>query len=150
MSAEAVHEVTGVPFKDGVFVTATETGGGPRLIGSRCGSCGALAFPRRMTCARCKEVGGQGEVRLGPSGSLYTYALVRQAPEQFPTPYLIGYVDFDEGVRVFTQIETDDPAALRLGQRMHLVIGELGHDAEGRPRLVYRFRPESKESEGTS
>lgn len=149
MSAETTYEVAGVPFKAGVFVTAAETGSGPRLIGSRCGSCGAFAFPKRMVCVKCRAVEGQEQVHLGPRGRLYTYALVRQAPEKFPTPYVIGYVDLDEGVRVFTQIEADDPAALRLGQQMQLIIGELGHDAEGRPQLAYRFQPEHEESGGT-
>jgi hypothetical protein len=147
MSAETAQQVSGVPFKEGVFVQAAEGVDGPRLVGSRCGRCGAHAFPKRIVCARCRAMDDQDDVLLGPSGSLYTFATVQHAPERFPTPYVIGYVDLDEGVRVFTQVETDDPAVLQLGQRMTLTIGELSGGDRGEVQLAYRFRPDPGESE---
>jgi uncharacterized OB-fold protein len=128
------------PFRDGLFVGEVGRLDGQRLIGGRCRSCALATFPKCRTCPRCRKFEEQDEVLLGPGGRLYTYAVVLQAPAQFPTPYVIGYVDLDEGVRVFTQIEVDDAADLRLGQRMELTLGEMLAGPSQSPRLVYRFR----------
>jgi len=131
------------PFKEGLFTVGEGTGGVPRLIGSRCRSCGVLSFPKRITCARCGDMSDEEEVLLGPYGRIYTFALVRRAPEAFPTPYVIGYVDLDEGVRVFTQIVTDDLDSLRLGMPVELILGDLG-EASAATRTTYKFRPVDK------
>ncbi len=130
------------PFRDGIFV---DTGGEVRLLGSRCRACGAQAFPRRTVCARCLSDHDGEEVRLGPTGVLYTYAVVRQAPAEFPTPYVIGYVDLDEGVRVFTQVRTDHPERLGLGQRMRAVVAPMSPAPDGHGRVSYMFQPENEE-----
>ncbi len=128
------------PFREGLFTVGEGTGGVPRLIGSRCLSCGILSFPKRVTCARCGDTNEQEEALLGPLGHIYTFAVVRRAPEAFPTPYVIGYVDLDEGVRVFTQFVTHDADSLRLGMRVELALGDLG-DATTATHSTYKFRP---------
>ncbi|MBJ7593796.1 MAG: Zn-ribbon domain-containing OB-fold protein [Candidatus Dormibacteraeota bacterium] len=139
-AADVSAPAASAPFREGLFTTAEETRGTPRLIGSRCASCGALAFPRRVTCARCGDIDDQSEILLGPFGRLYTFAVVQRAPEAFPTPYVIGYVDLDEGVRVFTQILTDDSSSLELGMRVELILAEL-NGASIPPLTTYKFRP---------
>ena len=139
-SPEAVASDERPPFREGLFTLGEETGGVPRLIGSRCPDCGALSFPKRVTCARCGDTNEQDEALLGPLGSIYTFAVVRRAPEAFPTPYVIGYVDLDEGIRVFTQFVADDADALRLGMRVELIVGDLG-DAAKATHSTYMFRP---------
>lgn len=111
------------------------------LIGSRCDSCGGLAFPPRQVCAKCGST-VLSRVRLGETGRLYTYAIVRQAPKEFPTPYVIGYVDLDEGVRVFTRVITDSEQGLRLGMPMTLRAAPLpGGDGD---TVAYAFTPEDE------
>lgn len=131
----------GRPFRDGIFTQV----GNPRvtkLIGSRCVYCGCLSFPNRLTCARCRaDSAGLVEVELGPGGHLYTFAHVLQAPKPFRPPYVIGYVDLDEGVRVFTQFEVADAAELQLGMRVEACVGRLYTDDEGIDVLTYKFRP---------
>ena len=113
------------------------------LIGSRCDSCGALAFPPRQVCAKCGST-VLSRVRLGGTGRLYTYAIVRQAPKEFPTPYVIGYVDLDEGVRVFTRVITGSEQDLRLGMPMTLRPAPLpGGDGDG-DTVAYAFTPEDE------
>ena len=112
------------------------------LIGSRCESCGALAFPPRQVCASCRSAELR-RVRLGGIGRLYTYGIVRQAPKEFPTPYIIGYVDLDEGVRVFTRVITGSEQDLRLGMRMTLKAAPLP-SADGGHTVAYAFTPEGE------
>jgi uncharacterized protein len=110
------------------------------LIGSRCDSCGGLAFPSRRVCAKCGST-VLSRVRLGGTGRLYTYAIVRQAPKEFPTPYVIGYVDLDEGVRVFTRVITGAEKDLHLGMPMTLRAAPLPDGAT----VAYAFVPEDEE-----
>jgi len=112
------------------------------LIGSGCDSCGAHAFPPRRVCASCRS-SNLRRVRLGGTGRLYTYAIVRQAPKEFPTPYIIGYVDLDEGVRVFTRVMTSSEQDLRLGMRMTLRAASLP-SADGSDTVAYAFTPEGE------
>jgi uncharacterized protein len=112
------------------------------LIGSSCDSCGAHAFPPRQVCASCRSAELR-RVRLSGMGSLYTYAIVRQAPKQFPTPYIIGYVDLDEGVRVFTRVATSSEQDLRTGMRMTLKAAPLPSDSGGHT-VAYAFTPEGE------
>lgn len=82
--------------------TALQDDGSVRLVGSRCESCGARAFPRRDVCVACCSI-ELVEDLLGPNGTLYSWSMVHVAPDR-ATPYCIGYVDLDEGVRVLTTV----------------------------------------------
>lgn len=113
------------------------------LLGSVCESCGAHAFPPRQVCAVCRSTSLR-RARLAGTGRLYTYAIVRQAPKEFPTPYIIGYVDLDEGVRVFTQVLADPEQDLRLGMRMSVRSAPLS-TATGAARVAYAFAPDGEE-----
>jgi uncharacterized protein len=114
------------------------------LRGSKCGHCGALAFPPRAVCAACRRT-GQEPIPLGRTGRLYTFAVVRQAPKGFSTPYVIGYVDLDEGVRVFTRVLTGPDQDLRLGMPMSLTTIALEGGTGAEPVLAYAFRPAAHE-----
>jgi uncharacterized OB-fold protein len=93
-------------------------------------------------CASCRS-DNLRRVRQGRTGCLYTYAIERQAPKEFPTPYIIGYVDLDEGVRVFTRVMTSSEQDLRLGMRMELRAASLT-SADGSDTVAYAFRPEGE------
>jgi uncharacterized OB-fold protein len=113
-----------------------------RLLGSQCGVCQSLAFPKHAVCAVCLSADDPRVAELGPGGVLYTFAIVRQAPREFPTPYVIGYVDLDQGVRVFTQIVVPKPEELRLGARMRATLGPVSLDSDGAQRITYVFTTE--------
>ncbi len=113
------------------------------LLGSVCAACGAHAFPPRQVCAVCRLTSLR-RARLGGTGRLYTYAIVRQAPKEFPTPYIIGYVDLDEGVRVFTRVLARPEQDLRLGMRVSLRPAPLP-SASGAPTVAYAFAPDGEE-----
>ena len=45
------------------------------------------------------------ETPIGRRGVLYTYTVIHQLPQGYDEPFAVGYVDLDDGVRVFAHIE---------------------------------------------
>jgi uncharacterized OB-fold protein len=122
----------------------TDEAGAVRLHGSRCGRCGAVAFPAHEACPSCGEI-GQDSVLLSPVGTLYSFSEIHVAPRGFATPYSVGYVDLPEGVRLFGQIE-GRAADLRIGQKVAVTLGPVRLDASvadagsGRTVISYKFK----------
>jgi uncharacterized OB-fold protein len=112
-----------------------------RVVGSRCPSCGARYFPSRQVCSRCLASDLE-TVPLSDVGTLYTYTVVRQAAPGFEVPYILGYVDLPEDVRLLGQVAGIEPEAVRLGMRLHLSVEPFGEDEDGRTVMGFRFRPE--------
>jgi uncharacterized OB-fold protein len=109
------------------------------LIGMRCSTCGTKAFPARGVCSNCCAQSGLESVRFSARGTLYTYSEVHVAPKDFSTPYVIGFVDLEDGVRVFGQIE--GPAnALKPDQTVEMTTGIVRTRANGTPVISYKFR----------
>jgi uncharacterized OB-fold protein len=73
------------------------------LRGSTSRSSGSKAFPPREVCL---ETGARDmePALFGPRGTLYSYTTVHVSSVR-PTPYTIGYVDFEGGVRVLAHVE---------------------------------------------
>ena len=116
-----------------------EKDGAMHLVGVQCAACGTKAFPARDVCSECGAESGLEPVHLSSRGTLYTYSEVHVAPKDFPTPYVIGYVDLDDGVRVFAQIE--GPASrLQPDQKVETTTGVVRRRANGTSVISYKFR----------
>lgn len=109
----------------------------PGLIGSRCTDCGARVFPSRDFCPACTSEQAPEGIILAGQGSVFSYTVVRQAPGGRPTPYVLAYVDLDEGVRIMAQVD-HPPDDMRIGLRVGLVLRNIV-PAPGEPRLGYAF-----------
>ncbi len=116
-----------------------EDGGTVFLIGSRCRTCGKHAFPCRTFCDACGASAGLEPVRLSNTGRLYTFSEVHVAPKAFATPYVIGYVDLPEDVRVLGQVE-HAAAELRPDEPVRVVLGVIRKAEDGHPVVSYKFR----------
>jgi uncharacterized OB-fold protein len=109
------------------------------LIGARCQQCGKHSFPYRSRCDQCGTRDSTARARLSRSGLLYSFSTIHVAPKGFATPYVIGYVDLPEEVRLFGQIEGND-AGLHMGATVELILGVV-RVAEGGERVMgYKFR----------
>lgn len=73
------------------------------LVGSRCTSCGACAWPPRAVCHRCGD-GRVEEIDLPKRGRLLTYTTVWVPRPGLETPYVLGQVDLDGRVVVFAHV----------------------------------------------
>jgi uncharacterized OB-fold protein len=117
----------------------TRSGDGLALLGQQCRDCGKLLFPKTGVCPSCRST-ELGDHAMPRQGILYSWSVVHVAPKPWITPYVIGYVDLPNGVRVFSHIG-GDPAALRVDMPVRVHPAELGVDAQGQPRAFFQFSP---------
>lgn len=127
-----------VSFRPGEFEVSPDGSG--RLLGSRCRTCGAHFFPIREACSGCLGT-DLDKVRFSTTGTLYTFSVVRQSTPAFEVPYVLGYVDLPEGVRIMSQISGCDPEEVTIGMGLELAVEPFGASEDGTPLLGYRFRP---------
>ncbi len=119
-----------------------DSGAGPVLTGSRCLACDRVYFPPKRVCPDCFD-GELKRVPMSTRGRLHTFAVSHMGPADLDKPYIIGFIDLPEGIRVFSLVTGCDPGGrdLRVGVGMEMVIGTLKRDRYGRDVIGYKFRP---------
>ncbi|MCU1408902.1 MAG: catD5 [Microbacteriaceae bacterium] len=125
MNVETAGPVELQPFADmpetGPNVVG-EIDGNPHLIGSECTECRARFFPRRSICFNCMGV-SLADVALASEGSLYSVTTVHVSASR-ETPYTIGFVDLNDGVRVLAPITGYPLPELDTGVRLEADNGQ--------------------------
>jgi uncharacterized OB-fold protein len=112
--------------------------GGEVMIGGQCSACGLKVFPKPTICHACWcEV--INEVELARTGTLYSYAIVHAARKGWQSPYVIAYIDLDDGVRVCGQMDHSPNQELPLGSRVSLKVGRLRESSDGTIYHAHRF-----------
>jgi uncharacterized OB-fold protein len=128
--------------KPGYFTVPDDPRQPPKLLGTRCESCGEHFFPRRAICARCLSE-KTADVEMGPRGTLYSYTFVH-----FPlfgsmrvehVGYGVGQVDLPEGPRVQVPL-AGKQEDFHVGQPMEAELEPLREEAD-RDVVILRFRP---------
>jgi uncharacterized OB-fold protein len=109
------------------------------LVGGRCPLCRKHVFPRRAWCDRCSAAVDMESVKLSTTGVLYSFSEVHVAPPMFATPYVVGYIDLPEDVRIFAQLE-HAAADLALGDRVEVALGMIRRSNDGGRVISYKFR----------
>jgi len=128
------------PITGGLFETTQD---GPYLRAARCGTCDKLQFPAAPTCPYC---GGDRTTPtlVGPAGVLRLFTVVANRPPGYrgPLPYGFGVVELHgTDLEVIARLTQADPARLRPGLPVTLVIEALCEDDDGTPVLTYAFAP---------
>ncbi len=89
-----------------------------------CDDCDGIVFFPRRHCTHCLGQSLSWKISSG-QGTLYTYSVVRQ--NYHPAfrerlPYVIAWVDLDEGFRILSNLTgIDDPAKdITIGQRVQV------------------------------
>ena len=135
-----------VPVADGIFTWPSDA---PRLLGSRCTSCGNHMFPVQSGCPKCLADGAE-TVELATRGTLWTWTVQgfppKAPPYQGPTgddfrPFGVGYVELPGQLCVETRLTLADPDELDIGMEMELVFDTLGSDDDGNEVITYAFAP---------
>lgn len=129
------------PFREGLFELNRDGTG--FLQANRCRRCGLTFFPRRNFCTECGGTDSLEDVRLSRTGTLHTFTEVHRASPGLQTPYILGYVDLEDGVRILAPLAGCRVEDLRVGMAMSLVFGPALWKAEGEesPYLTYWFQP---------
>ncbi|WP_405137901.1 Zn-ribbon domain-containing OB-fold protein [Nocardia sp. NBC_01388] len=121
----------------------------PQLIGSGCGSCEAVTWPRQQRCPRCS--GPDMTDRLLPRrGTLIawtTQGFVPKLPyagqetgESFE-PFGVGLVQLGDEVRVEARLTEADPDRLRAGMAVQLAFVPLYAETDGTEVMTVAFAP---------
>lgn len=118
---------------DEPFWTALADG---RFVLPRCRSCRSFIWYPRLFCPACHTPDVEW-VEASGRGTVYSYTVSARGlgPWKTRTPYVIAYVELEEGPRVLTNIVGVAPDAVHIGQPVTAVIEVDG----GAPAL--RFRP---------
>ena len=127
----------------GLFVDGPD---GPRLIGSRCDSCGVVTFPTQSGCPRCNNDELE-QVELPDRGTLWTFTTQGFPPKAPPEgsyigelepfePFTVGYVELPDHCKVEARLTEPDPSKLKIGMEMKLVLVPFGDD-----HTTFAFEP---------
>lgn len=131
-----------VPIEPGFFTIPEAPAEPPRLLGSRCRSCGEVFFPRRAVCAKCLAI-GTDDVQLGPRGTLYTWTWTHLplfgSKRADAGGYGVGQIDLPEGPRVQAPLAGKQDQ-FRVGQTVQGELNVLREDGT-QDIVIVRFRP---------
>jgi hypothetical protein len=138
---------TRVPAIEGWFTTTDA----PALVGTRCGACGSFFFPpERALCRNPACVSAElEEVELSRRGKVWSFSVNHYAaPAPYVgkdpfEPYTVVAVELvDEQMVVLGQLADDvDPAGLKIGDEVEVVVEPLFTDEDGNEHLVWKWRP---------
>lgn len=123
-----------------------EVDGEIRLMGSRCLSCNKVFFPIKPVCPDCFE-GELATVPLSKRGKLHTFAHSILGPPGMMTPYVMGFIDLPEVIKLYSVLSECEPwdKVLKVGMDVEMTVGPISRDANGDQILSYKFKPVVKE-----
>lgn len=140
--------MSATPIAEGLFTWPSDE---PRLIGGRCGACGALSFPVRSGCARC----GSTDVarhELARTGTLWTWTSQGFVPKDpfagnvgtgvDALPWFVGLVELPGELRVESLLVDVTQDDLRIGMPVRLVVVPFRREDDGSEVLTFAFTPD--------
>ena len=94
-----------------------------RLVLPRCRSCGVFIWYPRSFCPECHTTDVEW-VEASGRGTVYSFTVVQRGagPWTPHAPYVVAYVELDEGPRVMTNVVGTDPDAVHIGDRVTAVF----------------------------
>lgn len=132
------------PVGEGLFTWPDDD---PRLIGSRCGDCGAVTFPRQESCPRCTSTNVSRHL-LCRTGTLWTWTMQGFRPKSPPyegpvdfEPYPVGYVELPGEVKVESLLVDVVADHLQIGMEMELAIVPFASTVTDEALVTFAFRP---------
>ncbi|MFC5604704.1 Zn-ribbon domain-containing OB-fold protein [Sporosarcina koreensis] len=129
------------PVMDGLWKVQED--GQPKLIGSRCTSCGEVFFPKKEMnfCAHCHK-NTVSEIAFSGAGRLIAFTKVERQPAggfyKGKVPYLYGIVQLEEGVNIYSHLIED--SSLAIGGKVELVIDKFYEEADYRDVMIFKFQ----------
>jgi len=125
------------------------SGQSPHLVGGRCKGCGNYTFPELSGCPKCAGVDIES-VPLGTEGTLWGWTVQGFPPKSPPflgdndpkkfKPFGVGYVELPEVV-VEARLAETEPAKLKEGMAMTLILETLYKDDKGNDVVTFAFAP---------
>jgi uncharacterized protein len=116
------------------FWDATAAG---QLLVKRCEDCDSLIWYPRSVCPECGSLRTRWQ-QVSGRGRIYSYTINHrgEGAYQGSAPFVLAYVELDEGPRMMTNIVEADSGGLSVGMPVEVVF----HDT-GAGNALPRFRP---------
>ncbi len=102
----------------------------------RCAACDTVIWWPRAVCPECSSF-DLTEFDASGNGSVYSYTVVHRSVGGWNkvTPYVVAYVELEEGPRIMTNIIDCDPAAVAIDAPVRLVWNDTG-EGSALPRFT--------------
>jgi len=111
-----------------------------RLEAARCKACGAITFPVRQVCSKCR--GEELETtHLSRKGTVVTSTVVHIAPSAFlmEAPYAMAVVETPEGARLMLQVVDCELSEVQPGMKVEFEFRKIRQEDHG-GILCYGFK----------
>jgi hypothetical protein len=108
------------------------------LLLRRCDDCGSVIWYPRPFCPVCGSLHTSWSEASG-KGTIYSFTVVhRSGLEGYrdALPYVVAYVELEEGPRVMTNIVGCEPDKVEIGMAVQVVFHDTGHGS-----ALFRFEP---------
>ena len=95
-----------------------------KLMLQRCAACRKYVFYPRALCTHCHSA-RLDWVEASGEGTIHSFTIARRPAGpafQADVPYVVALIDLKEGVRMMSNVVTDDVESVRIGQRVHVVF----------------------------
>ena len=92
-----------------------------RLMVATCTQCRNVLLPPKPMCTKCFSTNLKW-IELEGGGKLVSYTVIHVAPEQFQdmTPYAVGIVEFENGLRIPGMIRDINLEEIRIGMNLKI------------------------------
>jgi hypothetical protein len=113
-----------------------------KLMAGKCLKCGKIHLPPRPLCDNCYSTEFQW-VEISGKGKLLTYSVIHVAPPQFQslTPYTVGIIELDDGLKIPGMIQNLKQEQLKIGMPLTLDFGTCSTSQQWPQWNRYCFKP---------
>lgn len=111
------NRIVPAPSPDPETLPFWEAAARDRFVLPKCNQCGRVHWYPRGTCPFCLSSDIEWVTSEG-LGVIYSCTVFRHADQ----PYVVAYVELDEGLRLLTNIVADDPEQTAIGQKVKVVF----------------------------
>lgn len=113
-----------------------------KLLGGKCKKCGALHLPPRPLCNKCFSQEFEW-VEFSRKGKLLTYTIIHVAPPQFEqmTPYAVGIIQLEKGLKIPGMIRGLEDAEIEIGMELTVDFDTAAVSSQWPQWPRYYFKP---------
>ena len=113
-----------------------------KLLAGKCLKCGKIHLPPRPLCDNCYSKEFEW-VTVSGKGKLITYTVINIAPQQFQdlTPYAVGIIQLENGLKIPGMIQGIPQEQLKIGMPLLLDFGSCSTPQKWPQWPRYCFKP---------
>jgi len=113
-----------------------------KLMAGKCQKCGKIHLPPRPLCDNCFSRDFEW-ISVSGKGKLLTYTVIHIAPAQFQalTPYVVGIIQLENGIKIPGMVQSLKQEQLVIGMELTLDFGTCNTTQQWPQWQRYCFKP---------